>query len=105
MTEWPKVEKFLTEDEIVEVLFARTKDSLGVEDFIKDGPGLYHHGFGTSVRNEFHLWHPENPHTMNDYVPELRSGVDYSPRHPDNTSGRILDKLHTRLTQYYVEKP
>lgn len=102
--QWPQVEKFLTEDEIVEVLLERLKDSNGVEEFIKDGPGMYHHGFGTGVRNEFHLWHPENPHTMKDYQPELRDGVDYNPRHADNTSGRILEKLHAKVKLYHEGK-
>lgn len=100
---WPKVDKFPSPDEIVEVLFLLVKDQEGADEFIKDGPAGYHHGFGTMVRNEFHLWHPENPFTMKDYVPELRNGVDYNPRHPDNTSGYIFRKLHERLAEYKKE--
>jgi len=104
MGTWPKVDKFLSPQEIVEVLFKRLKGAPGVEDFIKEGPVMYHHGFGTSVRNEFHLWHPENPFTMKDYVPQLRDGADYNPRHADNTSGRILDELHQRIEKYLKEQ-
>ena len=98
---WPQVEKFLSPQEIVDVLFERLKDTKGVEDFIEGEPIMYHHGLGTAVRNEFHLWHPENPFTMKDYVPEIRNGADYNPRHADNTSGRILEELHKQLTAYY----
>ena len=98
MTTWPKVDKFLSPDEIVLVLFLRLKDDAGVQEFLEEGPESYHHGLGTDVRNEFHLWHPENPHTMRDYVPELRGGVDYNPRHADNMSGYILKQLHARLS-------
>lgn len=101
MTDWPKVDKFLSPQEIVEVLFGRMKDADGVAEFIAEGPTMYYHGFGTAVRNEFHLWHPENPFTMKDYVPEVRDGVDYNPLHADNTSGRILDELHKRLKHYH----
>ncbi len=101
MTDWPKVDKFLSPQEIVDALFGRMKDAEGVAEFIAEGPAMYHHGLGTAVRNEFHLWHPENPFTMKDYVPELRDGVDYNPRHADNTSGRILDELHKRLEHYH----
>lgn len=83
--EWPIVEKFLSPTEIACVLFERLKDAEGVDEFIKNGPIAYHHGIGTDVRNEFHLWHPENPYTMKDYVPELRDNTDYNPRHADNT--------------------
>ncbi len=98
--DWPKVEKFLSPDEIVDVLFEQMKDADGKDEFVKEGPGMYHHSLGRHVRNEFHLWHPENPYTMKDYAPELRDGVDYNPRHADNTSGRILDELHKRIKEY-----
>ena len=101
---WPKVDKFLSPQEIVEVLFQRVKYEPGVQYFVKEAPAVYHHGFGTGVRNEFHLWHPENPFTMKDYVPEIRGGADCNPRHADNTSGRILEELHKRLAKYLKEK-
>lgn len=97
---WPVVEKFLSPEEIVNELFKRFKDAEGVDEFITAGPGAYHHGFGTGVRNEFHLWHPENPYTMKDYVPEIRDNTDYNPRHADNTSGVIVEKLHAKLKEY-----
>lgn len=101
---WPKVDKFLSPKEIVDVLFAEMKDAKGVEEFVQNGPGMYHHSLGMGVRNRFWLWHPENPYTMKDYVPELRNGVDYSPWHADNTSGRILKELHERIKTYHERK-
>ena len=104
MTDWPKVEKFLSPAEIVAVLFDRLKDANGVENFMRDGPAVYHHGFGTSVRNEFHLWHPENPFTMKDYIPELHGGTDYNPRHPDNICERILEDLYKMLVSFHYRR-
>lgn len=99
-TSWPKVERFQSPDEIVEVLFERMKDAKGVEEFCRRVPIAYHHGLGTAVRNEFWLWHPENPYTMKDYTPELRDGVDYNPKHADNVSGKILEALHAKIKAY-----
>ena len=101
---WPVVEKFLSPDEILDVLFERLKDSKGVEDFIEQGPVPYHHGFGTGVRNEFWLWHPENPYTMKGYAPHLVNGVDVNPRHADNFCGQLLQRLHAKVKQYHLDK-
>lgn len=104
MADWPKMDKFHSPDEIVDILFERFKDSENVAEFIEHDPIMYHHGFGTGIRNEFWLWHPENPHTMKDYKSQLRGGVDYNPKHADNVSGVIVSKLHARLKAYYVSK-
>lgn len=100
MINWPKVDKFLSPDEIVGVLFKRVKGSWAAKEFIESDPISFHHYWGTAIRNEFHLWHPGNPYTMKDYVPELRDGVDYNPRHADNMSGYIMKQLHARLSGY-----
>lgn len=101
---WPKVDKFLSPAEIVDELFDKMKDADNVDEFVKNGSGMYHHGMGTWIRNEYHLWHPENPYTMKDYIPELKDGVDYNPRHADNMSGDILRKLHGKISEYHSNK-
>lgn len=102
--EWPKVERFLSADEIVDVLYERLKDDDSVYQFVNSDPIMYHHGFGTGVRNEFWLWHPENPYTMKDYEPQIVDGSDHNPRHADNYCGVILEKLHARLKEYVASK-
>lgn len=64
-----------------------------------DDLAMIHHGFGTWVRNTYNLWHAENPHTLKGYEPELKDGVDYSPRHPDAVSGRIIEALYKKLKE------
>lgn len=60
------------------------------------GLGTLHHGFGMWIRNTYNLWHSDNPHTMKGYEPELRDGVDFSQRHPDQTSMRIIEAMYQR---------
>lgn len=98
--DWILVKEFLSPNEITDILFARFKDDPEVRHFADNGPEGFHHGLGTSVRNEFFLWHPNNPHTMKDYDPLMKDGVDCSPRHPDNLSNSILVALHARLKNY-----
>jgi hypothetical protein len=98
---WPKIEKFLSPDEIVDVLFERMKDAEGVKEFCDTDPLVYHHTLGRDVRNEFYLWHPENPWTMKDYVPQIEKGYDENPKHADNTCGDILRKLWTKTRKHY----
>lgn len=100
---WPKIETFLSPDEIVDVLFERLKDAAGAKEFVDSSPELYHHGLGTTIRNEFWLWHSDNPHTMKDYKPDIRDGADCNPRHADNTSGEILKALHAKIKLYQKE--
>lgn len=63
----------------------------------KDQLHSLHHGYGMWIRNTYNLWHEKNPHTMLDYQPELRDGADYSPRHPDAVSMRIIEQLYAKL--------
>lgn len=92
--------EFKSPDEIADILFERLKDSEGVKEFLAEGPTAYHQFFGMSVRNEFLLWDKDNPHTMKNHKPELKDNVDYSSKHPDNVSGRILEMLHTKIKRY-----
>lgn len=94
--------KFLTEDQIVLALFDQMKDADGVYEFIKLHVNEYHFGLGRTIRNDFLLWDQDNPYTMKGYVPEIVGGADCNPRHPDNTSGRILEKLQQRLRVYHA---
>ena len=98
---WPKMDKFLSPDEIVDVLFERFKNAEDLSEFLDHDPIEFHHGLGTGIRNEFFLWHPENPNTMKDYVPEIRDGCDWSPRHPDQVSAMILENVHKKLLENF----
>lgn len=50
---------------------------------------MYHHGFGTYIRNKYKLWANEwEPHVVND--------VDISPDHPDQVSMRIIEQVWLR---------
>lgn len=59
---------------------------------IKGSLALYHHGFGTRLRNHFGLWEHK-------WEPEIRNHVDHSPEHPDNISGRIIEEVHRRANE------
>lgn len=50
---------------------------------------LYHHSVGRWIRNHYNLWSEE-------WVPELKDGVDYSPNHPDARSMRIITDVWKR---------
>lgn len=94
--------EFLTEDQIVLALFEQMKDADGVDEFIKRNVNEYHFGLGRTIRNDFLLWDQDNPYTMKGYVPQIIRDVDCNPRHPDNTSGRILEKLQQKLKIHYA---
>lgn len=55
---------------------------------------------GMYVRNYYGLWHSECPLTFKGagtFVSE--NGVVTDPRHPDNVSARIIDKVKSELSQ------
>jgi len=60
-----------------------------------------HHHLGRWIRNTYGLWH-DNPLTEkwrtdpSSHV--MVDGVDHSEDHPDNLSGRIIDRIHVILS-------
>ena len=56
-----------------------------------------HHGWGTSIRNKYGLWNPQNPLTKNWHAhPEkhdMSDGIDYSKDHPDAMSMQIIEAV------------
>ena len=79
---------FLTEDEIVNDLFLNRLNQEDI-DYLskmkKDDVIMLHHGFGTSIRNQYGLWFEENPYTvLNDVMAD---------NFPDQVSHRILEKM------------
>lgn len=56
-----------------------------------------HHTFGQHIRFEYRLWDDDNPYTKLNYVPEMVSGVDINPKHPDNFSQAIIRAIWKRM--------
>ena len=52
--------------------------------------------FGRYLRNTYGLWQEDNPHVCINPDPNADGIIDH-PRHPDNLSGTIID----RLIEYY----
>ena len=46
----------------------------------------YHHTLGRHIRNKYKLWTYK-------HEPEIIDGVDHSPFHPDNISGKIIEEV------------
>lgn len=61
---------------------------------------------GMSIRNFYGLWHADNPHTTfgTDDDVEITDGIVTDPRHPDNISGRIIDRVKTELAKLVEAK-
>ena len=51
-----------------------------------------------SIRNFYGLWHADNPHTEAEDV-EVTDGIITDPRHPDNFSGRVIDRVKAELAK------
>lgn len=89
---WPKVDKFLTNEEVADKVYAGLSDVdkntisevATAEDMIS-----FHHGVGTNIRNEFHMWHPDNPYSNNNAKPNVYGVVDH-PDFPDQRSHEVL---------------
>ncbi len=83
--------EFLTEDEIALDLLNR----LSIDDLTymcnmeREAVIMMHHGFGTSIRNEYGLWYEENPYTVLDDA--------MADNFPDQVSHRILEKMWDTL--------
>jgi|SRR6185437_647843 len=97
------LEAFSTKDKIVRHLV----NQLGTTDleFLADLDGsdtIYslHHGFGTSVRNNYGLWNKDHPLTKVWFQAEevddrshIVDGCDHHPCHPDAVSMDIIKEL------------
>lgn len=84
---------YMTEDEIVDHFIGRLSDE-ALKSWIavaKDDLIGGHHGTGRNIRNYYALWHEENPYTdSSDPMGDL---------HPDNMSGRIIERIWERARQ------
>lgn len=59
---------------------------------------------GMQVRNYYGLWHKECPHTKadgDDLI--IEDGIIIDPRHPDNFSGRAIDRVRAALNASATE--
>lgn len=93
---YEQINDFLTPDQIAAdlVKIMDPYEITQLKEFEEKKLISLHHGFGTAIRNEYLLWHPNNPHTLKNHTPEVTDGVDYSPLHPDDVSMRVIEKLH-----------
>ena len=57
-----------------------------------EGMVLFHHSVGRHIRNEFLLWHEDNPYTVTNAEPNENGILDH-PLHPDQVSHSILEKV------------
>jgi hypothetical protein len=102
---------YLTEDEIVDNIISTMMmiSSTGQSDidYLKTlerkQMGMFHHGVGTNIRNEYQLWDENNPLTKPWFVARANGetefmvdGVDCHPCHPDAVSMNILYKIWDR---------
>jgi hypothetical protein len=88
-----KVDKFLTEDEILQDLI-NNQDSRIIIENSKSDLIMLHHSLGRTIRNDYRLWHEDNP---------INHKGNYewdSEHHPDQISQRIIEKLY----EYWVNK-
>jgi hypothetical protein len=56
---------------------------------------------GMSIRNFYGMWHADNPHTEAEFV-EVTDGIVTDPRHPDNFSARVIDRVKKALADMVV---
>ena len=72
------------------------EEQLSFKHAPKDKLIEYHHSLGRNIRNRLKLWE-------NEWVPDIKDGVDYSPKHPDAISQRIIEavweKAQTEITE------
>jgi hypothetical protein len=79
--------------------------------FSKDNPEPPEHAgcliwADRGIRNYYGLWHADNPHTafgVDDNV-EITDGIITDPRHPDNFSGRVVDRVKDELAARFPTK-
>jgi hypothetical protein len=62
----------------------------------KDKLIRYHHSLGMNIRNHLNLW-------ANEWVPDIKNGVDYSPEHPDAISQRIIEAVWEKAQTEIME--
>lgn len=68
-----------------------------LKEYPRDQLLSVHNWYGRYLRNEYSLWAEDNPLTMLDYVSEMKEGVDCCPRHPDQMSMTILERIWERI--------
>lgn len=83
--------KFMSEDEIVDDLVANMEpiSKLDFKKQRKEELHRFHHGFGTSIRNYYKLWDPDNPYTDNSDA--------MGDKFADQVSQRIIERAWGRL--------
>lgn len=78
---------FLSETQIVEgIVSSLSEDDRNViRTFKFEGLIGIHHTTGRAIRNDYRLWHPDNPHTV--------VFDSFHDNHPDQMSMRIIERV------------
>lgn len=121
MTEW--CGKYLDEDAIVADLLDRLKEHAAgaklwldpwswkpaIAAFLSES-APEHAGclwnVGMSIRNFYGMWHASNPYTAFDEEHDdlqIEDGIVIDPRHPDNISVRVIDRVKAELQKIFAE--
>lgn len=93
---------FATIEDIARNAIARfsVKDREWFKTMTQDDMRYGSHNLGRWIRNTYGLWH-DNPLTEKWRTKPAShvvvDGVDHSEDHPDNLSGRIIDRVHVLL--------
>lgn len=85
--------EYMSEEEIVYDLIDRLdiETKLKLLSTEKEKLCIWHHSLGRWIRNVYGLWHQENK--INKGPTVIKSGIDFSPNHPDAISTRIIKQL------------
>lgn len=91
--EWNAIarEQFLSVKEIAQNEFDRAQsDAINtIRNTPKKDLIMFHHGYGTWIRNNYALWHPNNPFVIKDNLGD---------NHPDGLSMLAIEALHDLCT-------
>lgn len=87
-----------TLDEAIDILYRELDDDFK-KKFLNLGHSAYHHGFGTTIRNEWGLW--EEKSVLYKFFKKT-----FDLEHADDMSGLILEGLYSKLQgEPYDPKP
>lgn len=90
--DFDRLNMFKSEDEIFADIVSKLtpEDKATLNKTSEDDLIMFHHGYGTWIRNNYLLWDPKNPYTDK----ESSLGDDF----PDQMSQRIIERVWSHVT-------